>query len=182
VIAIPSNNAANKICEKLLGLWALGNNSQKRPYRCPNIVRWLTPANDQAIMNNARAPGIPETMAQMSMARRMQIQVSQIISKGEEWEKREASKLLDLWRHRKVLNQSQLSRLKELMFLWEKWCLGETDIDITTCDNSYTLDPDTFTASVVIIDECSQAIEPAALLPITRFIKTLQLVVLGGDD
>jgi superfamily I DNA and/or RNA helicase len=118
-------------------------------------------------VNNARAPAIPETIAQMSMARRIQIRVSQIINKGKEWEKREASEWLDLWRHRRVLNQSQSSRFKELMFLWEKRCLGETGIVITTCNNSYTLDPDTLTASVVIIDECSQAIEPAALLPIT---------------
>jgi hypothetical protein len=183
LIATPSNNAANEICEKILAMWAPGSVPQKRPgYVCPNIVRWLTPVNDQSIMNNARAPGIPDSMAKISMARKMQDRIRQIISKGEEWEKTVAIEWLDLWRHRKVLKETQLSRFKELTYLWEKRCLRETDIVVTTCDNSYTLDPDAFTASIVIVDECSQAIEPAALLPIIRFIKTLELVVLGGDD
>jgi hypothetical protein len=197
VICTPSNNANNEIAEKTSEISGDPHKSSddphKRPYRRPNIIRWLTPANNQAIMNNGRAPGIPETMVEMSMARRMQVRVRQSInSKSEGLDKRAAEKTaaekraarewLDLWRRRKVLNQSELGRFKELTFLWENQILGETDIVITTCDNSYTLDPDAFPASVVIIDECSQAIEPAALLPITRFVKNLQLVVLGGDD
>ena len=50
------------------------------------------------------------------------------------------------------------------------------------CDNTYTLNPDHFTASVTIVDECSQTIEPAAMLPVVRFLKNLCLMILAGDD
>ena len=60
--------------------------------------------------------------------------------------------------------------------------MNEAEIIITTCDNAYTLDPEAFSVNVIILDECSQAIEPAALLPVERFVKTLRLVILGGND
>jgi hypothetical protein len=50
------------------------------------------------------------------------------------------------------------------------------------CDNTYTLDPEAFPANIIVLDKCSQAIEPAALLPVVQFIKSLRLVILGGDD
>jgi hypothetical protein len=84
VIAMPSNNAANEIGEKISTICDSGGESQQRPYRRPNIVHWLTPTNDQAIINNSRVPGVPETMVQISMARRMQVRVRQIINKCEE--------------------------------------------------------------------------------------------------
>jgi hypothetical protein len=56
IIAILSNNTANEICEKLLEIC-------KQPYRYPNIVYWLIPTNEQAILNNMRALGILEVMA-----------------------------------------------------------------------------------------------------------------------
>jgi hypothetical protein len=124
VIMTLSNNAANEIGKKILTICDSGGESQQWPYRHPNIVCWLTPANDQAIMNNSRVPGVPETIVQMSMARRMQVRVRQIINKGEEWEKRAAQEWLDLWRRCRVLNKSQLDRYKELTYLWEKQCLG----------------------------------------------------------
>ena len=61
-------------------------------------------------------------------------------------------------------------------------CQKETNIAITTYDNSYTLNPNYLIASIIITDESSQTIEPATLLPIVRFIKNLRLVILTGDD
>jgi regulator of nonsense transcripts 1 len=185
VIATPSNNAGNEACEKIASFWAPGTDPGKRPAnRPPNMVRWLTPATDQSIMNNARVWGIPESMAEISMARRIQERVKQAVREGTDWEKAVAGEWLDLWKRRRVrvLKETEMSRFKELTFLWEKRCLNEAEIIVTTCDNAYTLDPEAFGASVVILDECSQATEPAALLPVERFIKTLKLVILGGDD
>jgi hypothetical protein len=72
VVATPSNNAANEFAEKIIGMWAQGSDPAKRPVSRPlNLVRWLTPATDQLIMNNARAWGIPESMAEISMAKRI---------------------------------------------------------------------------------------------------------------
>jgi hypothetical protein len=80
------------------------------------------------------------------------------------------------------MNDSETSRFKELTFLWEKHCLIETEIIVTICDNVYILDSENFGTIVIILDECSQATEPAALLPVEQFIKTLRLIILGGDD
>jgi hypothetical protein len=35
------------------------------------MVRWLTPATDQTIMNNTRTWGIPDSIAKISIARRI---------------------------------------------------------------------------------------------------------------
>lgn len=183
VIATPSNNASNQICETIAGFWAPGTDPAKRPaVRPPRVIRWLTPATDQSIMNNARAWGIPESMAEMSMARRIQERVRSAIREGTDWEKPIAEEWLDLWKRRRVLKETESRRFKDLTFAWEKRCLNEAEIIITTCDNAYTLDAEAFGAKVVILDECSQGTEAAVLLPVERFIKTLKLVILGGDD
>jgi hypothetical protein len=183
VVATPSNNAANEFAKKIIGMWAQGSDPAKRPVsRPPNLVRWLTPTTDQLIMNNAQAWGIPESMAEISMAKRIQERVRRAVREGTDLEKTVAGEWLDLWKRRQVLKETESSRFKELMFLWGKWCLNKAEIIITTCDNTYTLDPEPFGVNVIILDECSQTIEPAALLPVERFIKTLRLVILGGDD
>ena len=54
LVAMPSNNAGNEFAKKIMGLWRRGTDPEKRPVsRPPNLVRWLTPATDQSIMNNA---------------------------------------------------------------------------------------------------------------------------------
>jgi hypothetical protein len=123
-------------------------------------------------------------MAEISMAKKMEARVKMWASRRREdcSETEEARQWLDLWNRREVLDETGLKRLKELMWIWEKRCLREVNIIVTTCDNAYTLDPEAFPANIIILDECSQAIEPAALLPVVRFIKSLELVILGGDD
>lgn len=183
LIATPSNNAGNEFAEKILGMWRRGTDPEKRPVsRPPNLLRWLTPATDQSIMNNARVTGIPEAMVEISMARTIQERALWAVRHGTELEKTVGGEWLDLWKRRIVLKEAESSRFRELTFLWEKRCLREAEIVITTCDNAYTLDPEAFPANIIILDECSQAIEPAALLPVVRFIKSLRLVILGGDD
>ena len=72
--------------------------------------------------------------------------------------------------------------MRQLTSKFARECLRQAHIVITTCDNAWTLDPDDFPAKILVLDECSQAIEPAALLPVVRFTKSLEQVILGGDD
>jgi hypothetical protein len=166
-----------------MGMWARSTDPEKRPMsRPPNLLRWLTPATDQSIMNNVRVWGIPKAMVEISMARRMQERIRWAVREGTDWEKTVAGEWLGLWKCHQVLKEGESSRFRELTFLWEKRCLKEAEIVITTCNNAYTLNLEAFPANVIVLDECSQAIEPSALLPVVRFIKSLKLVILGGDD
>jgi hypothetical protein len=108
--------------------------------------------------------------------------VRRAVCEGTDLEKTVAREWLDLWKCRQILKETESSRFKELTFLWEKRCLNKAEIIIMTCDNAYTLDPEAFGVNVIILNECSQAIRPAALLPVEWFVKTLRLVILGGDD
>jgi DNA polymerase III delta prime subunit len=88
VVATPSNNAANEFAEKIIGMWVQGSDPAKRQVsRPPNLVRWLTPATDQLIMNNVRAWGIPESMAEISMAKKIQERVRRAVCEGTDLEK-----------------------------------------------------------------------------------------------
>ena len=101
---------------------------------------------------------------------------------GSSIEQKEALEWINLWKNRDNLHQNEANRLRQLTCNWEMICQKEAHIAITTYDNTYTLNPDHFTASVIIVDECSQTIEPAAMLPVVRFLKNLCLVILAGDD
>jgi hypothetical protein len=70
----------------------------------------------------------------------------------------------ELWEYRKNFREDDLKRLHQLTSTWEMICQKQTKIAISTCDNSYTLNPEFFTANFIIADECSQTIEPASLL------------------
>lgn len=182
LIVTPTNYAADEITEKITGLWD-GRNSPPCKGPPPNVLRWLTPANEHLIFNATKPRGVSNAMSAISMAGTLHRRIrSAANGQGSIAEQNEAREWLMLWEHRKKLEEADSKRLHQLTSTWEMICQKETDIAITTCDNSYTLNPDYFTAGVIIADESSQTIEPATLLPIVRFIKNLRLVILAGDD
>ena len=182
LIVTPTNNAADEITEKIIGLWE----GQKNP-PCdgppPNVLRWLTPANEQLVFDGTKPHGVSDTMCAISMAGTLHRRIrSATNGQGSAAEEKDTREWLRLWEYRKNLREDDLKRLHQLTSTWEMICQKETNIAISTCDNSYTLNPEFFTANVIIADECSQTIEPASLLPIVRFLKKLHLVILAGDD
>ena len=64
-------------------------------------------------MNNARAWGILESMAEISMAKRIQERVRRAVREGTDLEKTVAGEWLNLWKRRQVLKETESSRFKE---------------------------------------------------------------------
>jgi hypothetical protein len=182
LIVTPTNNAANEITDKIQSFW----NSAKPP-PCkgpPNIIRWLTPADEHSVYNILRPSGVPDAMSTISLVATVHRHIRSTAKDniGSSIEQKEALEWINLWKNRDNLHQNEANRLRQLTCNWEMICQKEAHIAITTCDNTYTLNPDHFTASIIIVDECSQTIKPAMMLPVVRFLKNLRLIILAGDD
>jgi regulator of nonsense transcripts 1 len=174
LICTPSNNAGNATTDKIMDVWTKENT--RLGLGCLKIVRWLTPTAEHCIMTTGRAVGIPESMASISVASHIRAYAQSLADThgGDEW--------LRLCRRLGSLSQNDYERFKYLTTEYERHCLGQMDIVVTTCDNSWTLRPKQFQLNIIILDKCSQAIEAAALLPVVQFIGRLEQVIFTGDD
>ena len=174
LICTPSNNAGNAFTDKIMDVWTKENTRLGLGHL--KIVRWLTPTAEHCIMTTGRAVGIPESMASISMASHIRAYAQSLADThdGDEW--------LRLCRRLGSLSRNDYERFKYLTAEYERHCLGQMDIVVTTCDNSWTLRPEQFQPNIIILDECSQAIEAAALLPVVQFIGRLEQVIFAGDD
>ena len=167
--------AGNAITEKIQTV------STKEKMRFPwfeglRIVRWLTPTAEHCVMATGRAMGVPESMARISMAAHIRAYAQSLADKhySDEW--------LRLCGRLESLDKPDFERFKVLTAEYEGHCLRMMDIVVTTCDNSWTLSPERFRPNIIILDESSQAIEAAALLPVAQFLGSLEQVIFAGDD
>jgi hypothetical protein len=127
-------------------------------------------------MATGRAMGVPESMARISIAAHIRAYAQSLADKhySDEW--------LRLCRWLESLDKPNFERFKVLTAEYERYCLSMMDIVITTCDNSWTLSPKRFWPNIIILDESSQAIKAAALLPVAQFLGSLEQVIFAGDD
>lgn len=174
LICTPSNNAGNAIAERVMTVWAKENTRLGLGHL--RIVRWLTPTAEHCVMTTGRAVGVPESMASISMASHIRAHAMSLAERhhGDEW--------LRLCQRLGSLNQQDFERFKTLTAEYERYCLDRMHIVVTTCDNSWTLSPERFQPDIIILDECSQATEAAALLPVAQFHERLEQVIFAGDD
>lgn len=175
LICTPSNMAGNAIAEKIMAI------TTKEKMHFPwledlRIARWLTPTTEHCIMARGRAAGISETMANISMASHIRAYAQSLADKhgGYEW--------LRLSERLGSLDKQDFERFKVLTAEYERCCLSMMHIVVSTCDNSWTLRPELFQPNIIILDECSQAVEASALLPVVQFLGNLEQVIFAGDD
>ena len=175
LICTPSNVGGNAITEEVMAI------SAKEKTSFPwledlRIVRWLTPTAEHCILTTGRAAGITESMARMSMASHIRAYAQSLADKyyDDEW--------LRLCKQIGSLSQKEFERFKVLTAEYERHCLSMMHIVVSTCDNSTTLNTEYFRPNIIILDESSQAIEAAALLPVVQFLGSLEQIVFAGDD
>ena len=115
-------------------------------------------------------------MARISMAAHIRAYAQSLAGRhyGDEW--------LQLYGWLESLDKPDFERFKVLTIEYERHCLSIIDTVITTYDNSWTLSPERFRPNIIILDESSQAIEAAALLPMAQFLGSLEQVIFAGDD
>jgi hypothetical protein len=122
LIVTLTNNAANEITDKIQSFW---NGAKPPPCKGPpNIIRWLTPADEHSVYNILRLSGVPDAMLTISLAATVHRHIRSVAEDdtGSSIEQKEALEWINLWKNRDNLNQNEANRLRQLTCNWEMIC------------------------------------------------------------
>ncbi|KAK6505109.1 Regulator of nonsense transcripts 1-like protein [Arthrobotrys musiformis] len=97
----------------------------------------------------------------------------------EDWMEDHSNDELTL-RYAKYSEKNLESRIRDVEELINEQIWDNTVLAFTTLESSLKI-PRTFGATMLIIEESGRATEPQAMIPITRFYRTLERILLVGD-